>query len=336
MADNISTLLGLGLGPQDDMEALARSLRNEQSYGDFYGGSSIKETADYGKRLSDRQTQAAQRGGVLRQAMEREATRKAELEAMNQRGLTAEGVRVGERDEDYSRKQADSTLAHERRMELKKLANEQKLVVDKAKSDAALIKDKKKLRPTGKATEDYLRSKQLVEQISGVQGIESGFTADQLEMVDNPVIDTVTDLFLPDGAERLLQDSVIYTDPTVKKYRENVADIESEFSKLMSGLAVSGFEMKDRKKWSPYAEGVSQATRSRRLQNLNDKLGIQIGLKEQTYDFGEGGGISDGGITTEETINVTEGERNGRPNFEEEKSVGGKTYGRIGDRWFEL
>lgn len=317
MANGIETLLGLGLGPQDDMKALASSLRKEQAIGDYFSGSSSPRMAQYGQRLAERSGDEAKTGGALRQTMAKEATRKSEREQDYQRGLTA------------------SDLTNTRKIESDKQAQMDKIAIYKMKEE---LKPKKstKLKPTGKATEDYLRTKQLITQISGVQDLAGAFTTEQYEMVDNPIIDTATDWLLPSGLERLAQEKLIYTDPAVKQYREKVADIESEFSKLMSGLAVSGFEMKDRKKWSPYAEGVSQETRSRRLENLAEKLNIQKGLKEQTYDFGSGGGsqVESPQGPVEEI--VTEGEREGRPNFEEEREINGQVYGRIGDRWYQL
>lgn len=99
MATNINTMLGMGLGPQDNMNALADSLRGEQRMGDYYGMSTLAPVAQMGQTMQQRAGQAAQQGGVLRQTMEKEATRQAE------------------REQDYTRGQAADTLAQTRRLE---------------------------------------------------------------------------------------------------------------------------------------------------------------------------------------------------------------------------
>ena len=54
----------------------------------------------------------------------------------------------------------------------------------------------------------------------------------------------------------------------------------------MSGLAVTGYEMTDRQKWSPNAVGISSANSRERLNNLLDKLKGQQTIAEQTYNLG--------------------------------------------------
>lgn len=92
-------MLGMGLGPQDDMKALASSLRGDQGMGDYYSMSTLAPIAQLGQSMQKRTGQAAQQGGVLRQAMEREATRKSE------------------REQDFTRGQAADTLAQQRKLE---------------------------------------------------------------------------------------------------------------------------------------------------------------------------------------------------------------------------
>lgn len=72
MATNINTLLGMGLSPQDDMNALASSLRGEQGMGDYWSMSTLPGIAKMGQNMQQRSGQAAKQGGVLRQAMAKE------------------------------------------------------------------------------------------------------------------------------------------------------------------------------------------------------------------------------------------------------------------------
>lgn len=95
----IDALMGLGGGPEADQQALADRLRGEQRQGQFFGLSTLQPVAQYGQNVARGAEQGAQRGGALSQALAKEATRKTE------------------RDQDYERKQADATLAQERRLE---------------------------------------------------------------------------------------------------------------------------------------------------------------------------------------------------------------------------
>ena len=317
MAD-INTLLGLGLGPNADMQALADNLRGQQREGRFLGMSTLAPVSAYGQNLQKGAVDAATRGGALRQSLAKDR------QTQDNYNATALAKTAAAELANKNKVSADE-LAHTRRKEIAQMGLD-------AKANST------KLKPTGKATENYLKSKQLIGQIGDVQGLESNLNEDQMGQLDQPIADTLSTMFLPDSLERLAQEKLIYTDPDVKQYREKVADIESEFSKLMSGLAVSGFEMKDRKKWSPYAEGVSQETRARRLRNLDKKLKDQVILKEQIYDFGSGGGGSNFGSGGEEIIEeiIPQGSRSNDANYEEEREHNGITYGRIGDKWYEL
>ena len=95
----IDALMGLGVGQGADQQALADRLRGEQRQGQFFGLSTLQPVAQYGQNVARGAEKGAQRGGALSQALAKEATRKSE------------------RDEDYERKQADATLAQERRLE---------------------------------------------------------------------------------------------------------------------------------------------------------------------------------------------------------------------------
>lgn len=312
MANGIETLLGMGLGPEDDMRALARNLRREQAIGDYHSGSSSQRVSDYGRNLSERSRKSAQVGGGLRQAQAQEATRKLE------------------RDEDYQRDLAAGELRHKRAKDVLKFREDIKAPVSN------------KIKPTGKAVESYLKSRQLIEQITDVQGLRADLSPEKVEMLNKPLMDTITDFALPAGIERYVQGQFIYDDPDVKAYREKVADIESEFSKLMSGLAVTGYEMADRQKWSPYASGISQEDRERRLVNLSDKLKTQRSLQEETYTgLGDFKDVPYSIMRQPEvepgTEIVTQGQAPGVQEFEEEKVIGGITYGRKSDgKWYTL
>lgn len=71
MAD-INTLLGMGVSPQDNMQALADKLRGEQQLGNALGMSTLSPVAQYGQNMATGAAESASRGGVLRQAMKKE------------------------------------------------------------------------------------------------------------------------------------------------------------------------------------------------------------------------------------------------------------------------
>lgn len=116
MAD-INTLLGLGLTEQDDMQALANQLRGQQREGQFLGLSTLGGASNLGRQKQADSTNAAQRGGVLRQAQAKEKARLAERDAMLRQAQAKEKTRLAEREQDYKRSQDGLELAHKRRLE---------------------------------------------------------------------------------------------------------------------------------------------------------------------------------------------------------------------------
>lgn len=74
---------------------------------------------------------------------------------------------------------------------------------------------------------------------------------------------------------------------------------EQDIIRLASGLAVTGFELENVKKWSPYALGLTNRERTQRLQNIHNQLGREaaaimnqeytpISLSENTIQTPEG------------------------------------------------
>jgi hypothetical protein len=84
MAD-INTLLGMGVSPQDNMQALAERLRGQQQTGQMLGMSTLSPVAQYGQNMATGAADSARTGGALRQAMEKENTRKLELKDEKER-----------------------------------------------------------------------------------------------------------------------------------------------------------------------------------------------------------------------------------------------------------
>lgn len=61
--------------------------------------------------------------------------------------------------------------------------------------------------------------------------------------------------------------------PEAMKWLERGRQSESDIIRLASGLAVTGFELENVKKWSPWAANLTNTQRTDRLRNVYNKLG---------------------------------------------------------------
>lgn len=68
------------------------------------------------------------------------------------------------------------------------------------------------------------------------------------------------------GASQAAQEGMFGADQLALKTRG--ARLESDLSKLAAGLSLTGFEIEQRNRWSPFAAGISQAESQRRLENI--------------------------------------------------------------------
>lgn len=143
-------------------------------------------------------------------------------------------------------------------------------------------KEIKTYDPTGEERKTYRKAHGLEKQFQNLDGMAAKMTPEQIEGLAKPLADIPLGM-APNSVKRYLEENVVYTDAEQRDYRVAVAKIESDFSRMMSGLAVSGFEMADRKNWSPYAEGISQASRQQRLDNLQMQTRDEIGLYNDMY-----------------------------------------------------
>ena len=319
MANEIDILLGGGMTPQNtDTDMMAAALRGQLNEGGALGMSTIRGVSDFGRQQSKAARSGAREAGRLKQALEKEArdiekTKKTEARAFKQ----------WEKKQKQLNERKDNELGV---TEGFKIAGEQRDLQDKMdfeqfKHDLT-SKGSNKLKPTGRAVQDYTKSLMLSNQIADVNSDFSKLGKEQVDMLDNPVADVLTEMFVPAAAERYVQDKYLYDDPKVKNYRAKVADIESEFSRLMSGLAVTGYELQDRQKWSPYASGIAQDTRNARLKNLAKKLSGQQDIAEETYNLGNIAGQR-GTVSEQPTVDVI-----AEPVYTETRNIDGVNYGR--------
>ena len=141
-------------------------------------------------------------------------------------------------------------------------------------------------KPPAAEVKAFRQGNRLLKQFDRAAAVLAGFDEGQREMVDQPGWDialNTADVFLPEGLSRFAEENMVYPDKDVRSYRTQIAKLESDFSRMMSGLAVTGFEMKDRKKWSPYAEGISQQERESRLTNLRASVEDDVNIFKDMY-----------------------------------------------------
>jgi hypothetical protein len=161
--------------------------------------------------------------------------------------------------------QAAAALKHTRNLEMAK---------EKAKRQG--------LKPTGSERKTYTSANRLRGVIDGLNSDFADMGEEEKGQLDRPYIDTVKNM-MPAGIGNILEEKLVDTSDKGRRYITKVAKLESDLSKIASGLAVSGYEMADRKKWSPNAEGLTQEERQRRLDNVHGDLLGEVEAFEQYY-----------------------------------------------------
>ena len=117
----------------------------------------------------------------------------------------------------------------------------------------------------------------LYKQLDDIDAQFATLDAAQVEKLNKQVGEAAMSFF-PTAAQNIVREEIIFDDPEVQKYHDMVSFLDNEYSRLMSGLAVTGYEMDAKQRWSPFAPGISQDVRNSRLQNLRKMLehGAQI------------------------------------------------------------
>ncbi len=260
MADPIAAMLGLEIDDEEKTRALADSLRGRKRAADFFSVSTINPIAKGAQaEAGDVMASAEEVGGLRKALAEREAT--AERDRLKQAF-----------DAEQQRKRLEATAEQGRLDRAADLESNQTLAGYG-------------LKPAAKQVDQYNELTNLMGQVDSIKGMEAEFTKEQRDMADSPVADVgigLAETILPDGASRIVEEAY-YDDPKVREWQSKGTRLTSRVSQLASGMAVTGYEMKDRDKWSPWARGISLTERKTRLNNLETDFKRQQGTLYKTH-----------------------------------------------------
>ena len=130
----------------------------------------------------------------------------------------------------------------------------------------------------------YVGAHRSMTMLDDLMATANTFDKAQTRMADQPIIVAGIDMAAPnDDFARIAREELIYKDPKVRDFMSRGAKLESDFSKLMAGLNLTQFEIIDRQKWSPFANGISQDARKARMGDLKKLLTEQTDIFDELY-----------------------------------------------------
>ena len=139
------------------------------------------------------------------------------------------------------------------------------------------------VKPSASERKDYRLGKRLQGVVRGLANEREAFSDEELEMINSPKIQAAIS-WIPSASLQRLAEEKVYLTPQVKAYIARLNRVESKLSQLAAGLNVTGYEMKDRQRWSPNAPGITDEERQLRLQNVERDLLGDVSLYEEMYD----------------------------------------------------
>ncbi len=99
-------------------------------------------------------------------------------------------------------------------------------------------------------------ARDLYDELERVEGVVSSPKDIGISLLDK----------LPSGVSQAAQEGLYSPDQLSVKTRG--ANFEQNLSNLAAGLSLTGFEIKQRDRWSPFVTGISQSEAQRRLENI--------------------------------------------------------------------
>ena len=222
-------------------------LQSQQRLGGLLGLSGISQISEQGNAI--RKDATLQRREA---AKFRKPTHLGQGVMLNPDGTTSVNDQYQKALEDEQARKEELWLEHQR-------------IKDKSAMDRAEVKAYLPQKPSAGERKDVAEADRLVAESEALlSNWQTGSS--------NPLIDIPTDYFLEGTSFDSLK-------PVIEKYayspeqldqRTRSAQLESSISKLMAGLALTGFELGERKKWSPFTAGMSDEQSRARLTIIQD------------------------------------------------------------------
>tara|TARA_R110002153_G_scaffold79805_1_gene203420 strand:- start:1685 stop:2416 length:732 start_codon:yes stop_codon:yes gene_type:complete len=160
------------------------------------------------------------------------------------------------------------------------------------------------IKPSAADRTLYVGAHRSMTMLDDLMATANGFSKKQNQQADSPLEVAIYD-YLPQDFARIAREKQVYKDKDVRNFMSRGAKLESDFSKLMAGLNLTQFEIIDRQKWSPFANGISQDARKDRMVDLKKILVEQTNIFNSVYGEKWGKAVQRGKDKTQGNANRT-------------------------------
>ena len=187
--------------------------------------------------------------------------------------------------------------------------NREKLVaeieMDKYTNDTKLaVEQGKKVTPSAMLIQNYDGSLTQINELGSLVNMIDSFTPQKANDANQPGMEDVIDMLVPDGLQQSAIESM-YSTKAARLFMTKGKAVESQISKLMAGLNLTEFEIKDRKNWSPFAPGITTKVRRERIELLQNRLNQQTTRFDQVYGTAYRGDQTNNAYTPITRIKIT-------------------------------
>ena len=272
MADPYASMLGLELDDEQKMRELAQQLRGQRGAADMFAISTVPQIAEGAASEQARVADQVEQVGGLRRALAQRQAQQEEGRLDRENRGELQRLRLAEQaEQNRLQRAADAAQA-----EADRLAEVQKVETLAGYG----------MKPAAGAVKNYNEATNLLHQIDDIEATQGAFTEDQINRADAPLTEVgirLLENYAPEGLSRVAEEQAYEGDPGILNWHAQGRRLTSRLSQLASGMAVTGYEMADRDKWSPWAPGISFDERQRRLANIKDDLRTQQMTLQQTH-----------------------------------------------------
>lgn len=251
-----------GVQGQGGQSALVKQLRGQHDLGSLYSmsptlsgvGQQMQKTAlSTAKQAGDRRQQGLTR--ARQKMMDEEQQRRYAVEQGQKSDALEREARI--REEDIARGDADAAEQHRRAMELQKL--KELHANNRATTRASATGG---IKESAKERQDRVKSRHIFEEAGRIlDAWKPGSTNPWVDVPASILDDTMFESMKPVIEEKA------YT-PEQREQRVRGAQVEGQISKILAGLNLTGFELIERKRWSPFTPGVGTEQSKERMEIL--------------------------------------------------------------------